>query len=494
MSLNNNVPISQHTGNGVTTSFLYDFKIFLATDLVVEADGVVKTLNVDYSITGIGNDTGDVIFNVAPANGTAILLYRAVAFSRSIEYQYQGALPSVVVNRDIERLWMAAQELQTKVVRSFQLPLSITGVDVTLQAPIPGRSIKWNATGTALIYSDQDPDVIAAAAAASAAAAAAFQAAVALDADEVEADRQAAEASAAAAAASAASIDPTKLLHTTGNETKSGILTLTNSPVVPTPTEANQAANKSYVDSASALRGHISGLMLSTAGSSATMSISAGQATDSGGVALMKLLSAISKTTSAWAVGSGNGGLDAGTIANNTWYHFYEIMRADTGVVDVNFSLSGSAPTLPANYTNFRRIGSGKTNGSGQWNRFTQNGDVFEWADPVQDVSVVNQGATSVTYALSVPPAVVTRANILAYAQTSGGSSNVYIRPLTATDAVASTATNVNLRDPTTGNGVTGELTITTNTSSQIAVRASGAVSDFKINTKGWIDRRGRDA
>ncbi|MBF8177652.1 hypothetical protein [Herminiimonas contaminans] len=283
-------------------------------------------------------------------------------------------------------------------------------------------------------------------------------------------------------------------IHTTGNETKSGILTLTNSPVVPTPTEANQAANKSYVDSASALRGHISGLMLSTAGSSATMSISAGQATDSGGVALMKLLSAISKTTSAWAVGSGNGGLDAGTIANNTWYHFYEIMRADTGVVDVNFSLSGSAPTLPANYTNFRRIGSGKTNGSGQWNRFTQNGDVFEWADPVQDVSVVNQGATSVTYALSVPPAVVTRANILAYAQTSGGSSNVYIRPLTATDAVASTATNVNLRDPTTGNGVTGELTITTNTSSQIAVRASGAVSDFKINTKGWIDRRGRDA
>lgn len=256
MSLNNNVPISQHTGNGVTTSFLYDFKIFLAADLVVEVDGVVKTLNVDYSITGIGNDTGDVIFTVAPPAATAILLYRAVAFSRSIEYQYQGALPAVVVNRDIERLWMAAQELQTKIVRSFQLPLSVSGIDVTLPTPVAGRAVKWNATGTALIYSDQDPDEIAAAAAASAAAAAASQSASAANAAQTNLDRLAADAAASAAAASAASINPSNLMHLTGVETAAGIKTFTDSPVVPDLPDADgttKAANAKFVQRAIAI-------------------------------------------------------------------------------------------------------------------------------------------------------------------------------------------------------------------------------------------------
>ncbi|RQO38608.1 hypothetical protein DBR37_01555 [Herminiimonas sp. KBW02] len=268
MSLNNNVPISQHTGNGVTTSFLYDFKIFLASDLVVEVDGVVKTLNVDYSITGIGNDTGDVIFTVAPATGTAILLYRAVAFSRSIEYQYQGALPSVVVNRDIERLWMAAQELQTKVVRSFQLPLSVSGIDVTLPTPVAGRAVKWNATGTALIYSDLDPDEIAAAAAASAQAALDSQNASASSAGQANTDRLAAEQAAQAAVAAAASIDPADLVHKSGDETIQGVKTHTASPIVPDLADGDattKAANAKFVQRAIALSGRKPGDLFDTA-------------------------------------------------------------------------------------------------------------------------------------------------------------------------------------------------------------------------------------
>jgi hypothetical protein len=38
------------------------------------------------------------------------------------------------------------------------------------------------------------------------------------------------------------------VLHTTGNESKTGVLTFVNSPVVPTPLGATDAANKAYVD------------------------------------------------------------------------------------------------------------------------------------------------------------------------------------------------------------------------------------------------------
>jgi hypothetical protein len=57
----------------------------------------------------------------------------------------------------------------------------------------------------------------------------------------------------------------------------------------------------------------------------------------------IKLASAITKTTGAWAVGSGNGALDIGTVEATKWYYSYLIKRADTGVVDALLSLSPDA-------------------------------------------------------------------------------------------------------------------------------------------------------
>ena len=125
------------------------------------------------------------------------------------------------------------------------------------------------------------------------------------------------------------------------------------------------------------LPGYISGLQLSTAGSSSTFGIAVGTASNTTALSYMALSSAYTKTTSSWTVGTGNGALDTGTIANNTWYHAFLIQRTDTGVVDVLVSLSPTSPTLPASYTLFRRIGSMKTDGSAHWTKFVQNGDEF---------------------------------------------------------------------------------------------------------------------
>lgn len=50
------------------------------------------------------------------------------------------------------------------------------------------------------------------------------------------------------AAAIATKANDNAVLHKSGNETKTGVLTFSSSPIVPTPTTATQAANKSYVD------------------------------------------------------------------------------------------------------------------------------------------------------------------------------------------------------------------------------------------------------
>ena len=119
-------------------------------------------------------------------------------------------------------------------------------------------------------------------------------------------------------------------------------------------------------NNASPLRGYLSGLTLSTVGSSINFGVAAGVATSDDTTTSMKLATSLSKSTAAWAVGSGVGALDTGTIANSTWYHVFLIERTDTGVVDVLVSLSATTPTLPASYTKQRRIGSMKTNKIGR--------------------------------------------------------------------------------------------------------------------------------
>lgn len=260
----------------------------------------------------------------------------------------------------------------------------------------------------------------------------------------------------------------------------------------------NDITSLTALTSINILSGYLFGCTLSTAGSSATMSIAAGKAQDSTGVQLMTL-TAIAKTTSAWAVGTGNGGLDTGSIANSTWYHFYVIRRPDTGVVDVVFSTSASAPTLPTNYTQYRRIGSGKTNGSAQWTSFVQDGDYFRWLTGVLDVNATNPGTASVSATLSAPTGV----NVEAFGQVVLKQTTtvtlLYMRDLAATDeAVSSTAAPLASIGTDTVNGalIAGTFSLRTNTSAQIGYRLN--ISDgsviVRIVTAGWKDSRGRSA
>lgn len=249
-------------------------------------------------------------------------------------------------------------------------------------------------------------------------------------------------------------------------------------------------------------RGHIAGLTLSTPGASSTMTVSAGEAADSAATAIMMLTGAISKTTAAWAVGTGNGGLDTGTIANNTWYHFYLIRRPDTGVVDVLFSLSATAPTLPANYTQFRRIGAGRTNASAQWLRFFQDGDLFQWETPTLDVDVTNPGTAAVTRTLIVPTGVRVAAQFQygAYDPTNGNQVVAYFSDLQTVDGVPSVTAAPLASSVSQGAspiGGFGRIEVMTNTSGQIRSRLTGAVAVsavLKISTVAWRDSRGRDA
>lgn len=115
------------------------------------------------------------------------------------------------------------------------------------------------------------------------------------------------------------------------------------------------------------LQGYFTGLTLTTNVTDATndVDIAVGAAaSDVSPYYLMQLTSALTKRIDAnWVVGTNQGGLDTGSVGNNTYY-IWEIQRSDTLVTDILFSLSSTAPTMPTSYDRKRLI-SGLTRTAG---------------------------------------------------------------------------------------------------------------------------------
>lgn len=239
------------------------------------------------------------------------------------------------------------------------------------------------------------------------------------------------------------------------------------------------------------LQGFLGGLGLSF-NSTTVLNIAAGMTTSDDVTTMMTLGSAYTKTTGSWAVGTGNGGLDTGSVANTTWYHVYVIERTDTGVVDVLFSTSATAPTLPANYTKQRRVGSFKTNGSAQIISFAQNRDRFDWLVPVNDIVSNTPGVTTgALVALpSVPLGVIVQAILTGNLSDLSTTAGLYISSPAQTD-VAFGAAAITAQ---AGVGAAeGWLAlIETDTSQQIRRRVSSVTTTYLATVNGWYDRRGQ--
>jgi hypothetical protein len=241
----------------------------------------------------------------------------------------------------------------------------------------------------------------------------------------------------------------------------------------------------------------ITGLALSNNGTDANndIDIAAGRIGASTGDYNLILTSARTKQLDAtWAVGTNQGGLDTGAKANSTWYHVWLIARVDTHVVDVLFSTSATAPTMPTNYTKKRRIGAIKTNSSGNIISFIQYNDTFMWLSPAAlDVDVTNQSTTRVDYTLASVPTGFNLEVMINVLVSGGASRQVYFSNTQLTDVSPSlTVTPLSQVDSIGTNTGTWSGRVITNTSGQISARSNGASTTLKIAVLGWIDPRGK--
>uniref|UniRef100_A0A6H1ZVI5 Uncharacterized protein n=1 Tax=viral metagenome TaxID=1070528 RepID=A0A6H1ZVI5_9ZZZZ len=280
----------------------------------------------------------------------------------------------------------------------------------------------------------------------------------------------------------------TKVLVTL-NEAVSIISDGTNWKII---SETSATSSKEYPP------GYIYGLAMSNdAGDTANdINVAAGACRDIADTFNIDLATPIIKQMDVtWAAGSGAGGRASGcAYAINTWYHVF-IIATSGGAVDVGFDTDIDATNLlvdAVGYVYYRRIGSVMLDAAKSVRQFFAHNTLSErivlWRTPYLDYT----GAPTTTRTLQV---VTTPLDINAHAimkidLQQGVTHDVLVNVCCPeeTDAVPSGAASPGAVVMGFPNGGACQTEILTDTSSQLAYRASSAAVDiiFTLITAGW--------
>ncbi len=233
------------------------------------------------------------------------------------------------------------------------------------------------------------------------------------------------------------------------------------------------------------------GLSMSAGDPDHDVAIAPGIRVDSGHDTIMRLSSALTKRIDApWAAGNGAGGMDAGSVDVNLWYHIFLIKNPSTGAVDALFSTSADAPAMPEGFTRKCRIGAVKSNAAADVTAFVQVGDRFLWKDPPLDYDAVLGDGNAHLITVSSPAGLCCEVKIRA--EHSVSSALVYVSsPLVNDEAPDYTAAPLaNLHAG--GSGMYEEIDVITNAASQVRARANNSSTQLRVVAVGFRDPGGR--
>ena len=129
MTVSTTIIKSSHNGNGSTTTFAYNFKIFADSDLVViirssTGTETTKTLTTHYTVSGAGDASGGSITFTSgniPASGETVVIRRNVPQTQAIDYIANDPFPAETNEEGLDRSTMIAQQISEATDRSIKL-------------------------------------------------------------------------------------------------------------------------------------------------------------------------------------------------------------------------------------------------------------------------------------------------------------------------------------------------------------------------------------
>lgn len=131
MTVSTVVDHNDYTGNGVTTSFPYTFRIFKKTDLAVSVVDLsenitVLLLDTDYTVTNAGGyNGGNVVLHVPLTNGWKISIARELEPTQETDLRNQGKFFAEVHEDAFDKLTMLIQQVGSMFHLALRKPSSI---------------------------------------------------------------------------------------------------------------------------------------------------------------------------------------------------------------------------------------------------------------------------------------------------------------------------------------------------------------------------------
>lgn len=131
MTVSTVVDHNDYTGNGVTTSFPYTFRIFKKTDLAVSVVDLsenitVLVLDTDYTVTNAGGyNGGSVVLTTPLANGWQISIARELEPTQETDLRNQGKFFAEVHEDAFDKLTMLIQQAYSVFRLALRKPSSV---------------------------------------------------------------------------------------------------------------------------------------------------------------------------------------------------------------------------------------------------------------------------------------------------------------------------------------------------------------------------------
>lgn len=131
MTVSTVVDHNDYTGNGVTTSFPYTFRIFKKTDLAVSVVDLsenitVLVLDTDYTVTNAGGyNGGNVVLTTPLATGWKISVARELEPTQETDLRNQGKFFAEVHEDAFDKLTMLIQQVGTMFSLALRKPSTI---------------------------------------------------------------------------------------------------------------------------------------------------------------------------------------------------------------------------------------------------------------------------------------------------------------------------------------------------------------------------------
>lgn len=128
-------------GSGIDT-YTYPFPIIDERDLKFEIDGVTLTLNVDYTVSGVGNESGGSAELTTPTTGgEEVILFRETPVDRLVDYANNGDFRPETVNNDFDRIILMIQELNSNSIDIFDTAETEVGGPICFQSQVTFKNV-----------------------------------------------------------------------------------------------------------------------------------------------------------------------------------------------------------------------------------------------------------------------------------------------------------------------------------------------------------------